>query len=163
MSYLPYNKSFTSPLELYRKIDEYFQKQASGEGIITMLGLRLHLDISNTTYQNYRTYDGFREVMEWADQNIEHWLEKKLLLDNKPVGAIFQLKSVHKRTDQPQVIGEQNNYVYVFGNEAKQLKRERKAEQVAIEAVAVCDELLPTPVVPDPPKRKRGRPKKIVE
>jgi hypothetical protein len=111
-----------SPEEFYAKCEEYFNDPKINDGVITNCGLRLHLDIADNTWLEYQRDEFYQDICCWAKTKLESWLEKKLLLDNKPVGAIFQLKSAHGRSDQPMTRHENTAYVYVFGNEADRLR-----------------------------------------
>jgi len=115
--------TYETPEELKAKCLEYFNDPEINEGILTNRGLRLYLGVSDDVWYGMSTCAEFKVITDWAKSVAEYWTEKKLLLDNKPVGAIFQLKSAFGRTDQPQKVNETNNYIYVFGNEALKIKR----------------------------------------
>ncbi len=145
---LPFSRTFTDPELFLRKCNEYFSSGTINGGIHSNIGLRLHLDISRRAFNELSKEPGFDVVCLWANDRCEQWLMHKCVLDNKPVGSIFTLKAQYGWSDQPALKSETHNYVYVFGNEAKQLKSEGlkliKDEAIDIE-----------PVV----KRKAGRPK----
>lgn len=134
----PSNRRYSSP-ELFRDAClEYFNNPDKNNGIMTPCGLMLHLDMSDGSWREYARLEGYKEICEWAKRVTEHWVESKLLLENKPVGAIFQLKSVYGRSDQPASKSETNNYVYVFGNEAKKIKHDAILNDQVIEYKPEC-------------------------
>lgn len=141
-----------SPSEFEAACREYFSNGTANGGVTTDAGLRQYLDISDTTWHRYTQDEGYKRTCEWCTREITHFYERKLILDNKPVGAIFSLKATRGWTDTPQVKNETNTYVYVFGNEAKQLKQ----------AEVVDMPLLTTGQleIENKDKPKRGRPKR---
>lgn len=151
-------KKYT-PAEFEAKCREYFTSTTANGGVTTDCGLRLFLDICDSTWHSYTKDEAYAKTCEWSSKAVTHFYEKKLILDNKPVGAIFSLKATRGWSDQPATKSETNNYVYVFGNEAKQLKQ---AEVVEMAQLEQPNPLLTTGQmeIVTQEKKKRGRPKR---
>ncbi len=153
---LPFNRKYNDPEVFLKRCEEYFSSATINEGLWSLIGLRLHLDISNSMFQSYAKQDDYGLVCAWAKNKCELWLMKRCVLDNKPVGSIFALKAQYGWSDQPAAKSETNNYVYVFGNEARQLRgKEPKVIQAVAEDIPMVEMLKPELSKEEKAKRNR--------
>jgi len=128
----------------------------SRSGVKTLNALRIWLGITSDDWKRYCGIPEYSQVVDEIRTKLEVWLEERLLLDNKPVGAIFALKSQYGWTDNPTHQGNVNNYVYVFGNEKDNLLAQGK--QLLIPKINNKAEN-GEKIVEMKPVPKRGRPK----
>lgn len=84
---------FKSPVELEKRIDEYFQDCIEQKIPITVTGMALWLDTSRETLCDYQTKDQFSDVIKKAKLRVENAYEIGLQSAN-PAGKIFVLKNM---------------------------------------------------------------------
>ena len=126
----------------------------SRSGVKTLNALRIWLGITSAEWKQYCSVSEYEQVVDEIRTKLEVWLEERLLLDNKPVGAIFALKAQYGWTDNPVNQGNVNNYVYVFGNEKAGLLAQGKDLLVPVEAIVRDKKMIEMKPLP-----QRGRPK----
>lgn len=137
---------FESPSEAREK------PVGSRSGVKTLNALRIWLDITSDEWKQYCGLPEYSVVVDEIKTRLEIWLEERLLLDNKPVGAIFALKAQFGWTDNPNQKNNIHNYVYVFGNEKENLISQGKYLMLPKDDVAPSS-------IDTQPVIKRGRPK----
>lgn len=123
--------------------------------IKTLNALRIWLGIDSDDWKHYCRLSEYRTVVDEIRTKLELWLEEKLLLDNKPVGAIFALKAQHGWSDLPQNNNSTKNYIYVFGNEKSKLLDQGKKFLEENTNIKETNQ----PIIEMKPIKKAGRPK----
>ena len=116
-----------TPEQLQYQTVRFFENTENDKiKVKTLNGLRLWLGITAREWQELNRNVEYDDVVDEIKTKLEMWLEERLLLDNKPVGAIFALKSRFGWTDLPQHNKNVSNYIYVFGNEKAALMNQGK-------------------------------------
>ena len=82
---------YSSPEELQKLIDQYFEVTAPKE--VTITGLALHLDTSRETLCNYEEKDDFFDTIKRAKLRVEHAYEMRGLSVGNAFD-IFRLKNM---------------------------------------------------------------------
>lgn len=95
---------WTTPEELQKDIDKYFEEcEKTGEPL-TITGLAIALDTYRQTLMNYEEKDEFFDTIKKAKQRIENFAEKKLYDKDVPTtGVIFNLKNNYGWVDRQEV------------------------------------------------------------
>lgn len=95
---------WTTPEELQKDIDKYFEEcEKTGEPL-TITGLALALDTYREVLINYQDRDEFTDTIKKAKQRIENFAEKKLYDKDVPTsGVIFNLKNNYGWVDRQEV------------------------------------------------------------
>jgi hypothetical protein len=91
------------PTEINKKVDAFIEASKRGECTPTMEGLALFLGIAKVTLYEYLKKPVYANALKKAELYIETYLQNKLLVDNKPVGAIFMLKAKFGYIEQQKV------------------------------------------------------------
>lgn len=87
-------KLFTSPDEMQKQIDLYFQDADKKGDPYTMSGLALALGMDRHTILSYGKNDDFYATVKRARDRVNAELEKRLLKSGQPtIGLIFALKN----------------------------------------------------------------------
>lgn len=83
---------WTSPEELQKEIDAYFDEIKANEDIPAISELAYFLEVDRSTIVNYGKKDEFFHTIKRARQRVEIMLEKSLQT-NSVTGTIFNLKN----------------------------------------------------------------------
>lgn len=90
---------FSSPEELQKKIDSYFEECKANRDLVTITGLALFLDTSRETLMDYQERDGYSDAVKKAKLRVEMEYEKSLRINGRS-GDIFALKNFGWRDKQ---------------------------------------------------------------
>ena len=82
---------FSSPEELKRLVDEFFEQTPVEKQTIT--GLAIHLDTDRQTLCNYEERDDFFDTIKKAKQKIEHAYEMHGM-EHRSAFDIFRMKNM---------------------------------------------------------------------
>lgn len=95
---------WTTPEELQKDIDKYFEECKKTGEPLTITGLAIALDTYRQTLMNYEEKDEFFDTIKKAKQRIENFAEKKLYDKDVPTsGVIFNLKNNYGWVDKQEV------------------------------------------------------------
>ena len=95
---------WTTPEELQKDIDKYFEECEKNKEPLTITGLALALDTYREVLLDYQERDEFSDTIKKAKQRIENFAEKKLYDKDVPTtGVIFNLKNNYGWVDRQEV------------------------------------------------------------
>ena len=83
---------WSSPEELQKQIDKYFQECEANDEPLTITGLAMALDTYRDVLMDYQEKDEFSNTIKKAKQKIENAYEKRLIKYVRR-GDIFALKN----------------------------------------------------------------------
>ena len=83
---------WSSPEELQKQIDKYFQECEANDEPLTITGLAMALDTYRDVLMDYQEKDEFSNTIKKAKQKIENAYEKRLIKYGRS-GDIFALKN----------------------------------------------------------------------
>lgn len=95
---------WTTPEELQKDIDKYFDECKETGVPLTITGLALALDTYREVLLNYQERDEFTDTIKKAKQKIENFAEMQLYNKDVPTtGVIFNLKNNYGWVDKQEV------------------------------------------------------------
>lgn len=95
---------WTTPEELQKDIDKYFEECKKTGEPLTITGLAIALDTYRDVLLDYQEKDEFSNTIKKAKQRIENFAEKKLYDKDVPTsGVIFNLKNNYGWVDKQEV------------------------------------------------------------
>lgn len=105
---------WTTPEELQKDIDKYFDECKKTGEPLTITGLALALDSCREVLINYQGKDGFTDTIKKAKLKIENFAEKQLYNKDVPTtGVIFNLKNNYGWVDRQELDANVNGEIVV--------------------------------------------------
>lgn len=88
-----FNIKYT-PVELWTKVNEYFELTRKNKINDSQADLLLYLKIGPGKWRNYCKDPKYRDATEYAKLQFQKWYEIRLKYDKNSYGAIFALKNL---------------------------------------------------------------------
>lgn len=105
---------WTTPEELQKDIDKYFEECKKTGEPLTITGLAIALDTYRQTLMNYEEKDEFFDTIKKAKLKIENFAEKQLYNKDVPTtGVIFNLKNNYGWVDRQELDANVNGEIVV--------------------------------------------------
>lgn len=91
---------YKTPDALHARGMEYINKRKSENQPILYSGLLLHLDLANSTFNEYEARESYTDVVKKLKLEVQAYAEEKLYSGKSPIAGIFVLRNFGWQEEQ---------------------------------------------------------------